>query len=103
VIALDANTLAELARHRAAQLEERLWAGGEWQDYDLIVATRRGRPVLPSNFDHTSAVLVRKAELPRLTSHGLRHTAATHMVRNASDVGELRAAADILGHSPATC
>ncbi len=100
VIALDANTLAELARHRAAQLEERLLAGGEWQDYDLIVATRQGRPVLPSNFDHSLAVLVRKSELPRLTSHGLRHTAATHMVRNASDVGELRAAADILGHSP---
>ena len=40
------------------------------------------------------------AGLPRLTSHGLRHTAATHMVRQAADVGELRAAADVLGHSP---
>ena len=40
--------------------------------------------------------------LPRLTSHGLRHTAATHMVRSARDVGELRAVADVLGHSP-TC
>ena len=36
----------------------------------------------------------------RLTSHGLRHTAATHMVRHASDIGEVRAIADILGHSP---
>ena len=38
--------------------------------------------------------------MPRLTSHGLRHTAATHMVRQATDLGELRAVADILGHSP---
>ncbi|MGE0732616.1 MAG: tyrosine-type recombinase/integrase [Acidimicrobiia bacterium] len=40
------------------------------------------------------------AAVPRLTSHGLRHTAATHMVRRAADVGEIRLAADILGHSP---
>ncbi|MCU1395549.1 MAG: site-specific integrase, partial [Ilumatobacteraceae bacterium] len=39
-------------------------------------------------------------DIPRLTSHGLRHTAATHMVNTAKDVGELRAIADILGHSP---
>ena len=32
--------------------------------------------------------------------HGLRHTAATHMVRHAADIGEIRAAAEILGHSP---
>lgn len=38
--------------------------------------------------------------MPRLTSHGLRHTAATHMVRHASDIGEIRAAADLLEHSP---
>ena len=38
--------------------------------------------------------------MPRLTSHGLRHTAATHMVRHAEDIGEMRAAADLLGHSP---
>ncbi len=41
-----------------------------------------------------------KVGLQRLTFHGLRHTAATHMVRNATDVGELRAIADLLGHSP---
>ena len=40
------------------------------------------------------------AELPRLTSHGLRRTAATHMVHQSKDLGELRAIADILGHSP---
>jgi integrase len=44
--------------------------------------------------------IVKNAALPRLTSHGLRHTAATHMVSTAGDVGELRAIADILGHSP---
>ena len=54
----------------------------------------------PGNFDQTLERLVAKAGVPRLTSHGLRHTAATHMVRHATDIGEIRAAADLLGHSP---
>jgi integrase len=54
----------------------------------------------PATSDQTLERLVRHAEVPRLTSHGLRHTAATHMVRHASGLGEIRAAADILGHSP---
>ena len=70
------------------------------KDNDLIIATRQGRLVLPRSYDRALALIVDKAKLPRLTSHGLRHTAATHMVNNAKDVGELRAIADILGHSP---
>ena len=55
---------------------------------------------MPRSLDRALELLVEKAGLPRLTSHGLRHTAATHMVRGAHDVGELRAVADVLGHSP---
>jgi integrase len=56
--------------------------------------------VAPGSFDATLDRLVAAAAVPRLTSHGLRHTAATQMVRHATDVGEIRAAADLLGHSP---
>ena len=45
-------------------------------------------------------MLVKRSGVPRLSSHGLRHTAATHIVSGAADLGELRAVADILGHSP---
>ena len=65
-----------------------------------MLATRTGNRVSPGNFDQTLDRLVRQAGVPRLTSHGLRHTAATHMVRQATDLGELRAVADVLGHSP---
>ncbi|HZD23334.1 MAG TPA: site-specific integrase [Acidimicrobiia bacterium] len=99
-IPIDDDTPAALTSHRRFQAEERLAAGPQWEDNDLVVATRTGRVVSPRNFDQTFARLVTKADVPRLTSHGLRHTAATHMVRHASDIGEIRAAADILGHSP---
>lgn len=99
-IPIDPDTMRVFARRRAEQAAERLAAGQEWDDQDLILATRTGRLVLPRSYDRALARIVDKVGLPRLTSHGLRHTAATHMVRNAADVGELRAIADLLGHSP---
>lgn len=99
-IPIDPIMANALMGHRRFQTEERLAAGPQWVDNDLVVATRTGGVVLPSNFDQTLDRLVAKAGVPRLTSHGLRHTAATHMVRHAADIGEIRAAADLLGHSP---
>ena len=100
LVPLSDDGVRALKRRRTEQAEERLLAGSEWEDNDLIIATRHGRLVLPRSYDRSLALIVDKAKLPRLTSHGLRHTAATHMVNNAKDVGELRAIADILGHSP---
>lgn len=99
-IVIDAETARVLRSHRAAQLHERMQAGPEWVDHDLVVSSKTGTPVSPGNFDQTLERLVARAGVPRLTSHGLRHTAATHMVRQAADAGEQRAVADVLGHSP---
>lgn len=79
VIPLDDETLRALARRRRAQTEERLAAGPEWEDHDLVIATHAGRPVMPRSLDRALELLVSEAGLPRLTSHGLRHTAATQM------------------------
>lgn len=100
VIPLDDETQRALARRRKEQAEEHLAAGPAWEDHDLIITTHVGRPVMPRSLDRALESLVEETGLPRLTSHGLRHTAATHMVRGARDVGELRAVADVLGHSP---
>jgi integrase len=34
-----------LRRHRKAQLEERLLAGGDWREYGLVFTTRIGKPL----------------------------------------------------------
>lgn len=99
-IPVDPVTMRAFQTHRAAQLQARLAVGPAWRDDTLVVATSLGTPVNPDNFDRDLDKIVRRAGLPRLTSHGLRHTAATHMTRRASDLGELRAAAEVLGHSP---
>ncbi|MFI5041315.1 MAG: tyrosine-type recombinase/integrase [Acidimicrobiales bacterium] len=100
VIPLDSETIKALARRRREQATERLIAGPDREDHNLIVTTRVGRPVMPRSFDRTLEIVVAPAGLPRLSSHGLRHTAATHMVQACFDLGELRAVADVLGHSP---
>jgi integrase len=97
---VDADTARLLSTHRARQNAERLAFGGAWTDLDLVVCTATGTAVHPRNFNKTLVSIVRQADLPPLTSHGLRHTAATHMTRQAADLGELRAAAEVLGHSP---
>jgi integrase len=99
-IATTNGATATARRRRRQQAEERLAAGSAWEGEDLITTTRLGGAVMPRSLDRALQLIVEKAGLPRLTSHGLRHTAATHMVRGARDVGELRAVADVLGHSP---
>lgn len=100
LVPLAEDAVRTFARRRAEQAQERLAAGTEWEDNNFIIATRQGRLVLPRSYDRALARIVDNAGLPRLTCHGRRHTAATHMVNGAKDVGELRAIADILGHSP---
>jgi integrase len=98
-IPLDPESMAGFALRRRAQAEERLDAGLGWAGEDLIFTSQTWTPILPRSFDRSLELVIREAKIPRLTSHGLRHTAATHMVANANDLGELQAVSEILGHS----
>src|SRR5579871_5428676 len=91
VIPLDANSVRALVHHRREQSVERLFAGPLWTDHDLVFTTDLGHPLMPRSFDRTLEVLVARAGVPPLSSHGLRHTAARHMVQSSDDLCELRA------------
>ena len=98
-IPIDVEMRRRFRSHRVAQLEA-IANALVWEPSDLVLTTQTGAFVQARNFDRVLDRIVRDAGVTRLTSHGLRHTAATHMVRHAHDLGELRAIADILGHSP---
>ena len=67
-----------LRSHRARQAEEKLGAGGLYQDEGFVFAGERGSIINPSNLRNRSFVpLLRKADLPRITFHDLRHTCAS--------------------------
>lgn len=98
-IPLPAPALDALKRHRVAQLEERLLAGGRWHDLDLVHTSTVGTPLDPANPRKLYYQTLRDAGLPRITFHELRHTAATIL----EDIGVPPATAQaILGHTHIT-
>ena len=79
-IALAAETLAALRRHKARQAERRLAAGPTWTDLDLVFDRGDGSWFNPSTVQGAFATAVVRAKVPRLTPHGMRHTMATLML-----------------------
>jgi len=88
---------AALRAHRLRQKEERLASpGGEYDDRDLVFATRRGTPLDAQNVVNRSfKPELRRAGLPDIPFHATRHTCATLMLANDVDA---RTVQDVLGH-----
>ena len=78
-IALTDLAREALTKHRLCQREARLVAGGErWIDQGWAFTNLRGALVEPTQLrDKFFPSVLKKAELPRMRFHDLRHTAAT--------------------------
>jgi integrase len=76
-LALDPATAAALREHRARQAEERLIVGPGWQDSGLVFTWGDGRPLHPERFSRWFERLARKAGLPKIRLHDVRHSYAT--------------------------
>lgn len=75
---LTPRTVAALRAHRKRQLEERMKYAGPHKDNGLIFATSTGAPVSPENLVKRSfKPLLKRAGLPDIRFHDLRHTCAT--------------------------
>jgi integrase len=80
-VALDPATVTALRQHRARQLAERLAAGEAYDDGDLVVCLADGTPVHPKTLSYTFEREIRRAGLPPIRLHDLRHTHATPALR----------------------
>ncbi len=85
-----------LRAHRAAQLEERLAAGSEWQENGLLFAQINGRPIDPGSDWKSWKALLALAGVRDARLHDARHTAATLLLQQGVSA---RVAMQILGHS----
>lgn len=95
-LALPPPLLRALREHRDAQNRERLAAGSEWQDYDLVFAQPSGQPIDPSADYAAWKGLLRAAGVRAARLHDARHTAATLLLTQGVPA---RVAMQILGHS----
>lgn len=80
-IPLPAFVAEALRRHRRMQSKRRLRLGSAWQEgRDMVVDRGDGAPWLPPTFSRAWTAFGRKAGLPEVGFHELRHGAATLML-----------------------
>lgn len=75
-ISIDTKTLSVLKNQKALAYADRMKML-EYHDNDLLFARPDGNPLDPKYISHTANNYGRKAELPHLSFHMLRHTHAT--------------------------
>lgn len=88
--------LTVLKTHRTRQLEARLALGALWTDHDLVCAAATGAPFDPMNLTNRFQACLKRAGLPRMRFHDLRHGCATLLLANGATLKEIQT---ILGQS----
>jgi len=88
--------IEKLKHHRAHQVQVRLAVGPAWQDHNLVFCSKTGSYLGPVNLRGIFERLLKKAGLPHMRFHDLRHTAITLMLK----AGVLpHVVSEIVGHS----
>lgn len=81
IISLDPETLAVVRSHHRRQLEERMVWGPAWQETGLVFVREDGSPIHPQRLSQWFAQVVRKAGLPHIRLHDVRHSYCTALIR----------------------
>jgi integrase len=96
-VRLTAQVVQALRDHRKRQVEERLKYDGLWQDHGLVFTTLVGTPLNRHNiFSRSFKPLLRRAGLPDITFHALRHSFATLMLAGGEHPKVVQ---EMMGHS----
>jgi integrase len=86
VVALDAETVRVLTRHREQQEKLSAAAGTRWQDSGYVFTTAGGAPVRPDYLTGRFRRLVAASGQPPVRLHDLRHGAATLALAARTDL-----------------
>lgn len=95
-VVLPAIAIETLRRHRLAQAEQRLSLGLPKDESALVFANALGEPLKPSNLTKAFEHIVRKAGVPTVSLHALRHSHASQLLRSGINP---KVVSERLGHS----
>jgi integrase len=95
-VRLTQSAIKALRSHRKRQLEEKLRLAGLWQELGLVFPTRVGTPMDADNLvSRAFEPLLKRAGLPRVRFHDLRHTFATVLLSRGTHPKVVQ---EMLGH-----
>ena len=80
-IALSPSLALLLCDHKAEQQVQRILLGTPLSDSDLVFCHPDGKPLDPGVVSHTFAKVLKKAVLPHIRFHDLRHSHATLLLK----------------------
>ena len=86
---------AILKEHRRWYIQERFRLCGAWENNDFVFSRWNGEMMAPFDVNDIVSWFCKKNGLPHIHPHQFRHTAASLMIANGTDVVTV---ADILGH-----
>ena len=95
-VPLHSGVVTALKAWRKQQVAERLAAGDQWTDTNMVFATELGTMVDPRNLLRTVELAAKKAKIEGVGAHTMRHSAAVAWLESGVHI---KAAADLLGHS----
>jgi integrase len=95
-VLLSQRAVVALREHRKRQLAERLALGPMWQDHDLVFCNLMGGPLDPGTVSSGFGVALKRAGLPTVRFHDLRHTCATLLLQAGTHP---KVVSEMLGHT----
>ncbi len=101
MIVISDLVLSKLETHRVYQQKEVLFAGDRWEDKENLIMfpSSIGTPLEPRNSYRHFQEAAKKAGLPKIRFHDIRHTAATLMFKEGIHPKVVQ---EILGHASIT-
>ncbi len=83
---LPEETIQLLRQHRMDWLELKLKNGDRWKDTDYVFVRDDGRPMNPDSIGSWLAKFSQKHGLPHINPHAFRHTVASVLIAEGTDV-----------------
>lgn len=99
LVSLPDITVRVLQQHWQNQIKERDLFQEMYEDHGLVFCTEMGKPLDPRNFKRTFDGLIKKAGVPQIRIHDMRHTHATLLL--AAGIHP-KVVAERLGHAEVT-
>ncbi len=93
---LPTFVLASLKRHRVEQLERRMRAGGDENEWDLVFTDHAGRPLHGPTVTRRLQALMKQRKMRRIRFHDLRHSCASLLLSQGVPLTSIQ---DVLGHA----